>query len=280
MAEMAGAIDRPEDAARYRELYETTRAAFARDFILADGSIRESSQAGYALAFTMGLVPDDLRAKCAEKFAATLRERDWHLATGVIGTPRLLPGLHLAGRDDVAARVLLQETHPSWLFPVKHGATTIQERWDGYTPEKGFQTISMNSFNHYAFGSVAEYLHRFVAGIDLDAPGFRKIRLQPVLIEGLTWAQGSYQSISGRVSSAWHLDGERLSLRVEIPPNTEATVYVPARAADDVSEGGTPAAQASGVTFDRFENGAAVYKVGSGRYEFVSTIDGQAGTAK
>ncbi len=284
MAEMAAAIGRTADSARYRALHDTTRAAFARDFILPDGSILDSSQTGYALAFTMGLVPEALREKCAQKYFETLRERDFHLATGFIGTPRLLPGLHLAGRDDVAYRVLLQETHPSWLFQVRNGATTIWERWDGWTPENGFQTIAMNSFNHYAFGSVAEYLYRHVAGLDLEAPGFRKVRIQPVIESGLTSAQASYQSISGRIASAWKLDGERLTLTVEVPPNTEATVLVPARDAQAVMEGGLPVAQAKGVTLLRSEGGTLAFRVGSGHYEFVSsraptTVAGHASTA-
>ena len=174
----------------------------------------------------------------AEKFVEELRKRDWHLATGFVGTPRLLPALHLAGHDDVAYRVLLQETFPSWLSQVKDGATTVWERWDGWTPEKGFQTIAMNSFNHYSFGAVAEYLYRQVAGIDTDGPGFRSLVIKPSPAEGLTWARASYDSISGRIASAWKIDGGLFHLSVEVPPNTTATIYVPAGAADGVQEGG------------------------------------------
>ncbi len=272
MAEMAKAIGRGDDARRYAELAAQERAAFQRAFVAEDGTIKGSHQVGYALAFAWDLVTPDMKPKVAEKFVAQLEARDWHLGTGFIGTPRLLPGLHRAGRDDAAYRVLLQETFPSWLFPVKNGATTIWERWDGWTPEKGFQTIAMNSFNHYAFGSVAEYLYRHVAGIDADAAGFRSIVIQPAIADGLTWARASYRSISGRVASGWKVDGKKLHLTVEVPPNTTATVFVPAANADGVTEGGAPAAKAKGVAFERFENGAAVYRVGSGRYEFASEL--------
>ena len=272
MAEMAAAIGRTDEAARYAQRREQVKAAFQHDFVLADGSIRDSSQTGYALAFSMNLVPDEARPRVVAKFVEELRQRDWHLATGFIGTPRLLPALHLAGRDDVAYRALLQETYPSWLFPVKNGATTVWERWDGWTPDRGFQTIAMNSFNHYSFGAVAEYLYRYVAGIDTDAPGFRSIVIQPSVAAGLTWARADYDSISGRISSAWKIDGRDFQLDAEVPANTQATIFVPATEADAVREGGGPAARARGVSLLRFAHGAAVFRVGSGAYHFTSTV--------
>lgn len=270
MAEMAEAIGRTEDATRYRRLHEAETAAFQRAFVLEDGTIKDSSQTGYALAFTMGLLSDEQKPKAAEKFVEELRKRDWHLATGFVGTPRLLPALKLAGRNDVAYRVLLQETYPSWLSQVKNGATTVWERWDGWTPEKGFQTIAMNSFNHYSFGAVAEYLYRNVAGIDSSGAGFKSIVIEPSPAAGLTWARASYDSIAGRIVSDWKIADGQFHLRVEIPANTEATVHVPVAAAEQVREGGVSAAKAKGVTFLRQENGAAVYHVSSGKYDFTS----------
>jgi alpha-L-rhamnosidase len=272
MAEMAAAIGRTNDAAHCQAQSEEAKASFQRDFILPDGSITNSGQTGYALAFTMDLIPAEMKVKVAEKFVEQLHKSDWHLATGFIGTPRLLPGLHLAGRDDVAYRVLLQETYPSWLFPVKNGATTVWERWDGWTPDKGFQTISMNSFNHYAFGSVGEYLYRQVAGIDTDGSGFRKIVIRPAIAAGLTNAQAAYESPAGRIESAWSVDGKHLRLDVTIPPNTTATIHVPAGAADQVTEGGKPVALARGVSLLRSEDGVTVFHVGSGKYQFESQL--------
>ena len=272
MAELALAIGRTDDAARYTTAQAQAKTEFQRDFTLPDGSIRDSSQTGYALAFSMDLLKNETKAAVTAKFVEEIKKFDWHLATGFIGTPRLLPALHLAGRDDIAYRLLLQETFPSWLFQVNNGATTIWERWDGWTPEKGFQTIAMNSFNHYSFGSVAEYLYRHVAGVDAGTPGFRSIVIQPTLGEGLTWARAAYDSISGRIVSAWKRDGANLTLDVEIPPNTQAIIYVPATSADVVQEGGQPAASAKGVTLLRYENSAVTYRIGSGQYHFVSII--------
>ena len=272
MAEMAAAIGRSNDAARFQAQSEEVRSAFERDFILSDGSITNSGQTAYALAFTMDLVPAEMKAKVAEKFVAELQKSDWHLATGFIGTPRLLPGLHMAGRDDVAYRLLLQETYPSWLFPVKNGATTVWERWDGWTPDKGFQTISMNSFNHYAFGSVGEYLYRQVAGIDTDGPGFRKIIIHPAIAAGLTNAQAAYDSPAGRIESAWRIDGKRFRLNVTVPPNTTAAIYMPAGAGGQITEGGKPVARSRGVSLLRSEDGATVFSAGSGKYQFESQL--------
>lgn len=272
MAEMAAAIGRGEDADRYRRRHEAVKAAFRNAFLLPDGRIKDSSQTGFALAFTMDLIPDELRAKAAEQFVEEIRKKDWHLATGFIGTPRLLPGLHAAGRPDAAYRVLLQETYPSWLFQVKLGATTMWERWDGWTPQKGFQTIGMNSFNHYAFGSVGQFLYETVAGIGFEEPGFRRVLIRPVPGGGLTWARASYDSIRGKISSSWKVEDGRFRLEVTVPPNTAASIHVPAVSAGEVTEGGRPVAEAPGVRFLRPEAAAAVFEVGSGTYVFESRL--------
>ncbi|MEO6434542.1 MAG: family 78 glycoside hydrolase catalytic domain, partial [Tepidisphaeraceae bacterium] len=151
MSEMAAAIRKDDDAQKYRSLSEKVRAAFIKNFVNEDGSIKESGQTGYALAFTMDLLPAEKKEAAAEHFVRAIENKSWHLATGFIGTPRLLPALTRAGRTDVAYKLFLTETYPSWLYQVTLGATTMWERWDGWTPEKGFQDPGMNSFNHYAF---------------------------------------------------------------------------------------------------------------------------------
>lgn len=277
MSEMGAAIGKTDEAARYGKLAQDVKAAFVKNFVQPDGSLRSvkpdgkaepASQTGYALAFTMDLLPQELRAKAAEKFVDEIKRFDWHLATGFIGTPRLLPGLSAAGKDDVAYRVLLQETYPSWLCQVKFGATTMWERWDGWTPDQGFQTVGMNSFNHYAFGAVGEYLYRGVAGIDTDGPGFRKIVIRPHPGGNLTYARASYKSIHGLIVSDWKIEGATLTLKVTVPANTTATVFVPLTGKGEVAEGGIPADKAQGVKFLRKEASAAVYEVGSGSYVF------------
>ena len=270
MSEMASAIGRKDDAARYAKLHDEVKAAFAREFLQPDGSIKESSQTGYALAFSMGLIPDEILGKSTEKFVGEIQRFNWHLATGFIGTPRLLPALNAAGRNDVAYRLLLTDTYPSWLFPVKNGATTMWERWNGWTPDKGFGDISMNSYNHYAFGAVGEYLYGSVGGIQAGSPGYKTIVVKPVIGEGLDWAKTSFDSIHGPIVSNWKREGGKLTMDVTIPPNTTATVFVPAKDAASVTESGQPAGEAEGVKFLRMENNAAVFAVGSGSYQFQS----------
>jgi alpha-L-rhamnosidase len=268
MAEMAEAIGEKGDATAFRERAPKMAGAFATAYIAADGSIKNSSQTGYAMAFTMGLVPASLKEAMTMCFLEEMRKFDWHPRTGFIGTPRLLPGLHLAGLDDAAYKALLTKTSPSWLYPVTVGATTIWERWnawDGKTPRGG-----MNSLNHYSFGSVGEYLYGIIGGIQPDAPGYQKIRIAPVIRDGLTWANASYDSIRGRIVSNWKLEGSRLTMDVTIPPNTTATVHVPADNAASVTESGKPCNQAPGVKYLRMENGAALFEVGAGSYHFES----------
>jgi alpha-L-rhamnosidase len=158
------------------------------------------------------------------------------------------------------------------LFPVKNGATTMWERWNGWTPDKGFGDVRMNSFNHYAFGAVGEYLYGGVGGIQAASPGYKTITLKPVVGEGLTWAKTSFDSIHGRIASYWQREGKQLSVNVTIPINTTAIVHVPAKDVAAVTESGKPATKAEGVQFLRMENNAAVYAVGSGIYHFLSEL--------
>jgi alpha-L-rhamnosidase len=272
MAEMATAIGRDADAQRYTALHATVKNAFARQFLLADGSLKDCSQTGYALAFSMDLLPTEMRDKVAARFVDEIKRFNWHLATGFIGTPRLLPALSAAGRDDVAYRLLLTDTYPSWLFPVKNGATTMWERWNGWTPDKGFGDVKMNSFNHYAFGAVGEYLYGGVGGIQAASPGYKTITIKPAIGAGLTWAKTAFDSIHGRIASNWQREGGKLTLDVTIPANTSATIHVPTTDQPGVTESGKPSGTADGVKFLRMDNGAAVYAVDSGIYHFQSAF--------
>ena len=270
MAEMADAIGEYRDADRFRERARQIRSAFATAYIAEDGSIKNSSQSGYALAFTMGLIPEPLKEIVAARFFEEMRRFDWHPRTGFIGTPRLLPALHLAGLDEAAYKALLTKTSPSWLYPATVGATTIWElwdAWDGKTARGG-----MNSLNHYAFGAVGEFLYGMVGGIQPDAPGYKKIRIAPVIRDGLTWANTRYDSIRGRIISNWKREGDKLTMDVTIPANTTATLFIPAKDAAAVTESGQTAAKAERVKFLRAEGAIAIFETGSGDYHFQSTL--------
>jgi alpha-L-rhamnosidase len=274
MAEMAGVIGRDEDADEYAELREQIKAAFNRAYVSRDGRLEGDTQTGYVLALHMNLLPEGLRPAATEHLVAAIEREDWHLSTGFVGISYLCPVLTEAGRADVAYRLLLNETFPSWGYTLRHGATAIWERWDGWTEENGFQSPNMNSFNHYSLGSVGEWLYRHVAGIDLDpqTPGYGRIVINPRPGGGLTRAKAEYDSVRGRISSAWRVEGDRFELEVTVPPNTTATVHVPAANGAEITEGGRPAGEAKGVEPLRAGGGEAAFSVGSGRYRFVGSV--------
>jgi alpha-L-rhamnosidase len=266
MAEMAEATGRYEDAREYRRLNGRIGAVFNEAFVSSDGRIEGDTQTGYLLALHMDLLPEGLRSAAAEHLVGAIEREDWHLSTGFVGVGYLCPVLTDTGHTDVAYRLLLNETYPSWGYTIKNGATTIWERWDGWTEEKGFQSPNMNSFNHYSLGSVGEWLYRYAAGIDLGAPGYGHIVIRPHPGGDLAYARGEYDSVRGRISSSWKIEEGVFSLEVLIPSNTRATVRVPST--QGVSEGGRPVEEADGVELLRSGEGETVVAVGSGRYEF------------
>ena len=270
MSEMAEAIGNSHEAFYYGKLFQNIREAFQREYVLPDGRIKGETQTGYLLALAMDLVPEDLRSRSAEHFVENIKQRDWHLSTGFVGAGYLLPVLTQMGYPDVAYRLLLNETFPSWGYSIRQGATTIWERWDGWTEEKGFQDPGMNSFNHYAFGSVGEWLFRFIAGIDLDPeiPGYKRIIIRPHPGGGMEYAHAEYDSIQGRIASGWKLENDQLTMSVTIPANTTAVIYVPAEDVAQVTESGKPVKDSKSVKFLRMEKDRAVFEVASGTYVF------------
>ncbi len=272
VAKAAAALGKSADAEAYTKLFDSIKNAFIAKYVSPDGAIKGNTQTAWLLALKFNLLPDDLRAIAADLLERDIIAKDYHLSTGFVGVSYLLPEVSKAGKTDTAYRLLMQDTFPSWLFSVKMGATTIWERWDGWTPDKGFQDVGMNSFNHYSLGSCGEWLYRNVGGIGADPaePGFKKIVIHPLVGGGLTGAKATYRSIHGLIGSDWKTSDGAFALNIEIPANTTATVFVPARNAASVRESGKSAAEAEGVTFLRTENGAAVFAVGSGSYRFTA----------
>ena len=268
------AVGRPEEADKYDRLFEDIKTAFNKRYVAADGRIQGNTQCDYAMALKFGLLPEALRAKAAEYLQADIQAKGGHLSTGFVGVSYLLPVLTEAGADGAAYRLLLQDTFPSWLFSVKQGATTIWERWDGWTPDNGFQDPGMNSFNHYSLGSCGEYLFGGIGGIQPASPGYKEIMIRPIIHEGLDWAKMSYESMQGTIATSWKHQGQRVELEVVVPANTTARVYVPSTEGTGIREGGKPAGQSPGVKFLRQEaDGRAVFEVGSGTYKFTSQSD-------
>ena len=272
MARIADVLGHADDAQKYRQLFADIKAAFNAAFVTNDGRIKGDTQTCYVIALRFDLLPAPLRPLAAKHLVDDIASKGGHLSTGFVGVGYLCPTLTEAGYNDVAYQLLLNETFPSWGYSIRHGATTIWERWDGWTEEKGFQDPGMNSFNHYSLGSVGEWLYRYVAGIDTDPahPGFAHILIHPHPHPGpgLTHARAEYQSIRGRIVSEWKKDSGVLTLDVSIPANTTATVFLPAGEAATTTEGGHAIADDAGVSFLRREGEAAVYEVPSGTYRF------------
>jgi alpha-L-rhamnosidase len=270
----ANVLGKKDDAATYSALLQKIKEAFLKEYVTANGRLVSGTQTAYVLALNFDMLPESQRAETAQRLADNVKSYGNHLTTGFLGTPYLCHVLTRFGYDSIAYKLLLQKTYPSWLYPVKMGATTIWERWDGIKPDSSFETPTMNSFNHYSYGAIGDWMYRVVAGIDTyaDAPGYKHIKIQPHLSDSLTYANADLKTYYGTVSSHWKRDKGNLYLDIEIPVNTKATVYIPAVATERVTESNTSLASA-GIKVSEKENHYVVVEVGSGKYHFVSTIE-------
>jgi alpha-L-rhamnosidase len=288
-ARAAETLGKSEDAAKYRELFNRIRESFRRAYIGPDGRIKGDTQAVYVLAIAFGLVEPETPKpvpgspvsdgkdyeRAARYLIEDIEKRGYHLSTGFIGTKSLMQALSIIGRDDVAFRLLHNDTFPSWGFSIKQGATSIWERWDGWTPQKGFQDPGMNSFAHYSFGAVYGWMAHTIGGINLAAP-HKMVRIAPRIDPDLSWARTSYKSLFGTIATEWKRDGDRLELKVTIPVNTTAMVWLPALDVKDITESGRPIGQAEGVSgpipIAMSRTLGIPFDVGSGTYRFAMRV--------
>ena len=270
MINTAKILGKTEDVNTYTELLKNVKEAFVKEYVTGTGRLVSSTQTAYVLALNFDMLPESLRKQAAERLAQNVGDYGNHLTTGFLGTPYLCHVLTRFGYTDVAYKLLMQESYPSWLYPVKMGATTIWERWDGQKPDGTFQTPGMNSFNHYAYGAIGDWMYRVIAGIDTEesAPGYRRIKMQPHIGGGLTNAAASLQTYYGTVSSGWKKEGNQLVWNVEIPANTTATLYIPARSAESVKENNAALAAANGLKVLGSEGEYVKVEAGSGKYGF------------
>jgi alpha-L-rhamnosidase len=275
MSEMAASLGKDADAATYAQDSEQIRAAFAAQYVKADGTVGQGSQTSYALALGMNLVPQDQRAAVGAKFVAKVHADGDHLATGFVGTPWLLPALSSIGQDALAYTILEGKTYPSWGYEISKGATTMWERWNSIQPDGSFGDVAMNSFNHYAYGAVGSWMYQHIGGISAESAGYKKIRIAPSIGGGLSHGEGSYDSAYGTIASRWQTadDGDLL-LHVEVPVNTTADIVLPATDAGTVTESGHLLGGDAGVASVTTGDGTMTATVGSGTYDFtVSAAD-------
>lgn len=227
LAQTAKLLDHSDDASRWRALHQNIVQAFRNRFVTPDGLIAAGTQTAYVLALHFHLVPEVVRSVTARQLVRLIELNGWKLGTGFVGTPYLLHVLEATGHLDVAYRLLEQEAFPSWLFPVKNGTTTIWERWDGWTPEKGFQDKGMNSFNHYAYGAVGDWMVSTVAGLEAAAPGYKEILFKPRPGGSLTHAEARLHTPHGETAIRWELKDQTLQLQLTVPQGTMATLSLP-----------------------------------------------------
>jgi len=269
----AAVLGRRNDADSYQARFQALRDAFNREFVSTTGRVGENTQTAYALAIAFDLLPDSLIAAAAGRLARDVEARDHHLTTGFLGTPYLLHVLGATGHLGAAFALLTQRTYPSWLYPITRGATTMWERWDGIRPDSSFEDPGMNSFNHYAFGAVGDWMYQNIGGIDLDAaaPGYRHARIAPRPGAGLTSANASIETGYGKLSTAWKLEGQRFVLDVTVPANTSAEITMWDARLDDVREGGVSLTARDGIRAAHQRGNDVVVDVGSGNYSFAAT---------
>ncbi|HEY0272511.1 MAG TPA: family 78 glycoside hydrolase catalytic domain, partial [Chitinophaga sp.] len=234
LAQTARLLGQQQDAAEYDALLQRIKAAFSQHYLLPGGKLITDTQTAYVLALTFHLLPDSLQAPAAARLAALVAANGNHLATGFLGTPFLLHALSNNGYSKTAYDLLLQDNSPSWLYPVKMGATTIWEKWNAVLPDS---TVQATSFNHYSYGAVGDWLYRVVAGIDAASPGYGKIVIRPTPGGGLTWVKASYRCPYGTIVSNWKVAKGKIKMQVAIPAGATATVYVPGKAPVAVGAG-------------------------------------------
>lgn len=262
----AAVLGKKEDVEEYQALLKNIKKAFNAVYVTPAGMVLSDSQTSYVLALMFDLLEENQKEAAVNRLVRNIRNRGNHLSTGFLGTPYLCHVLSENGKTEVAYDLLLQKTYPSWIYPITMGATTIWERWDGQKPDSTFQNADMNSFNHYAYGAIGDWMYRVVAGIDLGAPGYQKIIIAPQPDKRLRYAKGSLESSYGLIESGWSIEGSQLTMKVSIPVNTQAKVNLPFTNADLVTINGEHlTSQISQILETK---SGLLFELGSGEYEF------------
>jgi alpha-L-rhamnosidase len=314
MAQMARALGYTEDAEKYEALFINIKNAFIKNYIVIDsndGSLtllsgsrtegplssagEDNAQTSLLWALKLGLydnetqkqqmidllvknIRNDEEYKAANPTSSRVNYAENTLSVGFLGINVLAPVLTENGQSDLAYTLLLQDEMPSWLYSVKNGATTIWERWNSYSKKDGFGPAGMNSFNHFSYGAIGEWMYSDMLGISNDPanPGFKHIILKPTIDNDkrITTSNGSFESLYGKIESGWEVKNGTLTYKATVPANTTATLYIPTNNVNTIKESGQPIAKAKGVKFVEFKDGKAVYELQSGSYEFRSIIAG------
>jgi alpha-L-rhamnosidase len=266
-------LGKDEDEKRYSSLLGRLKLAFLKEFVTPSGRITSGTQTAYVLALNFDMLPEGTRQAAADRLVRNIDNYEEHLTTGFLGTPYLCHVLSRFGHLDMAYTLLINETYPSWLYPVKNGATTIWERWNGIKVDGTFEDPGMNSFNHYAYGAIGDWMYRVVAGINTSetATGFKEIVIAPKPGGKLTSAQAELETLYGKVASKWSIDGHKLKVDIVIPPNTRAKIMLP-NVAGNVIENGNDIYSVKDFQDVKKVGDTQQMYVGSGNYHFEYTF--------
>lgn len=271
LAKSAKELGKTEDEIFYTDLFSKIKNVFNKEYVTPAGRVGTNSQTSYVLALMFNLLPDDLQPNAAKFLVDDIKSRSNHLSTGFLGTPFLCHVLTQNGYTDVAYDLLLQESYPSWLYPVRMGATTIWERWDGQKTDSTFQDAGMNSFNHYAYGAIGDWMYRVSAGIETKTPGYRNLLIQPKVTEKMNLSKASFESAYGKVVSGWERSDGKVHYSIEIPANEDATIVLPADSAEKVRENGMPLSGNKNLNNIHVAGKELFIDAGSGKYVFEIT---------
>ena len=293
MSEMAKAVGNIKEAEHYSLLFEKIKQAFLKHYVTPDGKLKCNekaygngegyvdgnrgftghTQTAYANAIYMNMLPDSLVPTAGKHLNQLIEENNGYLTTGFLGVKQLLPALSLTGYTETAYQLLLNRKYPSWGYEINNGATTIWERWDSYTKGKGFQDAGMNSFDHYSFGSVCEWMFQYMAGIKSEGTAYKNIIIKPdIPKDKIKYVNASVNTMNGKIESSWKLEGEKLVMNIIIPVNTSAEIYIPTSDPGLIKINDSEMKKIPYLEIDKFENNLQVIKVRSGSYDIESTI--------
>lgn len=267
----ARTLKKYSEAKKYENLFLEIKEAFCNEFVSKSARIKGDTQTGYVLALHFDLLPENLKSKAVKHLVKNLHNCNNHLSTGFVGTSYLMHVLTANNQLDMAYKLLLNKTYPSWLYSVANGATTIWERWNGWKKGEGCGNANMNSFSHYAYGAVGEWMFCTLAGIDLKTTAFKKIIIHPQPAKGITNAQAEYVSIYGKICSSWSVSKGIFKLDVSIPPNTTAEIVLPQGKTMHTSESGVAIEKIPEIKVIEETQSQMIVEIASGNYSFAVT---------